>query len=89
MDAVIWRRSVELLGIVAAGDAAVGLAFPQRHTALWSGGPSWFRRLAAPLMSRPGLVRLLSLAELAAGLWIAHSQYRDKPGHGPSGSDVV
>jgi hypothetical protein len=55
------------------GDAVLGLVQPKAHCLLWS-GPGPFGEMARWFASRPGLVRAIAAAELAAGLWIALGQ---------------
>jgi hypothetical protein len=72
MDYAMWTaRTMDMLGIVLRGDGVVGLLNPQRHTRLWRHGPDTYRRILDGLLERPGLTRVLSAAEVAAGVWVA------------------
>ena len=69
------RQLREFLAILMIGDGVIGLAAPRRHSLLWRFGPEGYKRIMADFAERPVLVRVLSAASVAAGLWLALSQY--------------
>lgn len=71
------RRAAETLAILAIGDAVIELVSPRRHSLLWEAGPEASRRVARFFAENPNLMRLLGLAQLGFGLWLAGRQYRE------------
>jgi len=67
-------RVVETLGLVLIGDGLVGLFDTRRHMRLWRRGPEPYQETMDALMNKPDAVRLLSLAEIAFGFWLASRQ---------------
>lgn len=63
--------AAEAAAIGLIGDGVVGALIPARHARRWEVGPSWWKRLMHPFAARPQLTRVLAVAELAAGLWVA------------------
>lgn len=61
----------EIVGIALIGDGVVGALIPHRHVARWNAGPALWQRTLAPLAGHPQRTRVVAIAELAAGLWIA------------------
>ena len=72
------RRVKDLVAIVMAGDGVVGLVAPRRHSLLWKVGPEGYRGLMRWFADRPGVVRLLAVAELGLGLALALRQYAEE-----------
>ena len=74
----LWeRRAAETFAILAIGDAVVEVVYPRRHSLLWEAGPEGTRRVARFFAENPNLMRLLGLAQLGLGLWLAGRQYRE------------
>jgi hypothetical protein len=71
------RRAAETFAILAVGDAVIELVSPRQHSLLWEAGPGWSRRVARFFAENPNLMRLLGLAQLGFGLWLAGRQYRE------------
>jgi len=71
------RRAAETFAILAIGDAVVEVVYPRRHSLLWEAGPEGTRRVARFFAENPNLMRLLGLAQLGFGLWLAGRQYRE------------
>jgi hypothetical protein len=69
-------RIAEVLGIMMIGEGVVGALFPTRYSVFWSIGPKWMRKVATGLAQRPKTTRMICLAEVAAGLWIAAGELR-------------
>ncbi len=65
------NRLKDIAAMLLVGDAVLAFAMPEKRVRLWHSGPGWWERLVAPLRERPDLVRLLSVAEAGAGLWLA------------------
>ena len=61
----------DLGGIALVGDGVVGTLIPARHTRRYQTGPSPWRSAMRFFVKRPGLTRVLAVAEVAAGLWVA------------------
>lgn len=69
------RRAAETFAVLAIGDAVIELISPRQHSLLWEAGPEWSRRVARFFAENPNLMRLLGLAQLGFGLWLAGRQY--------------
>jgi hypothetical protein len=72
------KQLKEALAILMVGDGVIGLIAPRRHSLLWKFGPKSYRRVIADFAERPILVRLLSVASVGAGLWLALRQYEER-----------
>jgi hypothetical protein len=70
------RRAAETFAVLVIGDAVIEIASPRQHSLLWEAGPAWSRRVARFFAENPNLMRLLGLAQLGFGLWLAGRQYR-------------
>jgi hypothetical protein len=68
------KRLKESLAIVLIGDGAVAFLDPDRHNRLWKKGPQPYQKVMREFVQRPGLTRLLSVLEIALGLWLASRQ---------------
>ena len=73
-SSMIYRRLVELLGILMIGDAVMALLRPRRHVSLWDCGPKWAREAAHYFEKNRELTRAVAVAELAAGVCISSLQ---------------
>ena len=71
------RRAAETFAILTIGDAVVEVVSPRQHSLLWEAGPEGTRRVARFFAENPNLMRLLGLAQLGFGLWLAGRQYRE------------
>ena len=69
--ATIANRSIEILALAMIGEGALGLIQPERYLRFWRIGPKPLRDFIDWLIDRPDLVRALSGAEVAFGLWLA------------------
>jgi hypothetical protein len=69
------RRIKETLGLLMIGDGALCLAYPQKHTQPWSGGPAILQKAMQPFVHNPALTRSLGLISIGFGLWMAGRQY--------------
>ena len=72
----IAERSLEVLGLMLIGEGVVGAIFPTRYSLFWKIGPQWMRNTVTALAERAKTTRLLCVAEIAAGLWIAARELR-------------
>lgn len=70
MDAV-GRRVAESAAMLMIGEGVVALWKPQAHCRLWHGRRAGWSRFIRFFGERPGLVRVLAAAEIAAGLWLS------------------
>ena len=70
------RRIKELLAILTIGDGVVALLFPGGHARLWKMGPEWLQRSTEWVAAHPNLLRLMSLSQIAWGVWLALQQHR-------------
>lgn len=68
-------RVKELGAILMIGDGVVGALAPRRHTRLWLDGPRPYRNAMKPFVRNPELTRLLSVAQVALGVWWASRQW--------------
>jgi hypothetical protein len=64
------------LAILFVGDGVVAAIVPARHARRWRFGPRWSRRWMDWYAARPGVTRVLGLAEAAIGVWLATSTER-------------
>lgn len=58
----------ESIAMMAIGDGVLGALFPVQHATRWDVGPDMWRKYMRFYADRPELTRLLSLAEVAAGI---------------------
>ena len=68
------RQVAELAALFIVGDGVLTATGPQRHLALWSGGPRWYRNFAEALRKRPNTTRCLGIAAVALGIFWASWQ---------------
>lgn len=71
---LLKNRLVETLGLILIGDGMVGLFDTRRHMRLWRRGPEPYQKVMESLINKPGVVRLLSGAEITLGFWLASRQ---------------
>jgi hypothetical protein len=71
------RRIKETFAIITIGDGVIELLAPKQHSLLWEAGPGSTRKLARFFADNPNYMRLLGASQIAFGLWLALSQYRD------------
>ncbi len=64
-------HSMEILALAMIGEGIVGLLRPQRYLLFWKVGPTWLRDTAKALAEHREATRLMCLAEIGLGLWIA------------------
>ena len=75
----MWsRRLKETFAIITIGDWVVELAAPMRHSLLWVSGLESARKVARFFAGNPNYKRLLSLAQIGFGIWLAFRQYREE-----------
>jgi hypothetical protein len=74
----MWARRIkETFAIIAIGDGAIELLAPREHSLLWGVGPESVRRTARFFAEKPNYMRLLGVAQIAFGVWLALRQYED------------
>jgi hypothetical protein len=61
--------------MMTIGDGVLAMLEPRRHVALWRSGPRLWRKTLTPFIRRPELTRLLGLAGIGFGLWLASRQH--------------
>lgn len=71
---MLIRRVTEAFAMMMIGDSVLSLVNPQRHLSLWQDGPRWWEKSVGPFVRHPGSTRLLGLAGLGLGLWLAQRQ---------------
>jgi hypothetical protein len=77
--AAVWpRRLKETFAVITIGDGAIELIAPKEHSLLWESGPQGARKVARFFADNPSYMRLLGLAQLGFGVWLALRQYREK-----------
>ena len=75
----MWaRRLKETFAIVTIGDGIVELLAPTEHSLLWDAGPEGVRKAARFFADNPNYMRLLGLAQIAFGVWLALRQYSEE-----------
>lgn len=72
------RRLKETLAIVAIGDGVIEVLAPREHSLLWETGPESARKVARFFADNPNHMRLLGVAQVALGVWLALRQYRER-----------
>lgn len=76
MNPQVMDRTKEMVGLVLIGDGVLAAAWPEKHALLWLQGPEAWREMVRPFAQNPGVTRLLGLAELGVGLWLARQSMR-------------
>ncbi len=71
---MLYRRLIEVLGILLIGDSVMALWRPTRYSLLWHAGPPWWRTLARYFARHRDVTRAVAATELAVGLWLASRQ---------------
>jgi hypothetical protein len=75
----VWsRRLKETFAVITVGDGAIELIAPRKHSLLWQAGPQGARKVARFFADKPSYVRLLGLAQIGFGVWLALRQYREE-----------
>jgi hypothetical protein len=70
------RRFFDVLAVLSVGDGLLWVVAPRRRGLLWLPGPASVRRLIEGVtLRRPWLARLISGAQVAAGVWVALRAY--------------
>ncbi len=69
------RRLLETFAIVTIGDGAIEVLAPREHSLLWVVGPEGARKVASHFAENPNQMRLLGVAQVAFGIWLALRQY--------------
>ena len=64
-------RTKEMIGLMLIGDGVLAAAWPEEHALLWLQGPELWREMVRPFAENPNVTRLLGIAELGVGLWLA------------------
>ncbi len=77
------KRWQHFAAMVLIGDGVMALVHPQRDAAAWHGGPAPWRSLMTALHDRPGLTRLIGVAQIVGGVCWAMRQER-RPSESPS-----
>ena len=74
----MWaRRLKETFAIITVGDGVIELIAPREHSLLWEMGPEGTRRVARFFADNPNCMRLLGLAQVGFGVWLALRQYEN------------
>jgi hypothetical protein len=73
--AMISERLAETVAMMAIGDGALCAVRPERHTKLWLGGPAWWGRMWRPVVDHPNFTRVLGLAGIGFGYWLASREW--------------
>ncbi len=74
----MWsRRLKETLAVITVGDGVIELLAPREHSLLWDVGPEGVRKVARFFADNPNYMRLLGLAQIGFGIWLALRQYRE------------
>lgn len=77
MSNQVGDRIKEMMGIMLIGDGVLAAAWPRQHSLLWLSGPRVWRDAVRPFADNPNMTRVLGLAELAFGIWLARDSMRD------------
>ena len=60
--------------MVLIGDGVMALVHPSKDAHAWNKGPRLWRKLMSGLAERPGLTRVIGVAQVAGGVWWALRQ---------------
>lgn len=60
----------ELGLMMMIGDAVAGIVQPRKHCRRWEFGPKRYRKLVRKFTDHPQMTRMLSIAGVAAGVWL-------------------
>jgi hypothetical protein len=72
----MWKRRFwETFAIVTIGDGVIEVLAPREHSLLWEIGPG--EGVARFFAEHPTYMRILGVAQIAFGVWLALRQYRD------------
>ena len=75
----MWsRRFKETFAIITVGDGIIALIAPREHSLLWESGPEGARKVARFFADNPNYMRILGLAQISFGVWLALRQYREE-----------
>ncbi len=75
----MWSaRLKETVAITIIGDGVIELLAPRQHSLLWVSGPESARKVARFFADNPNYMRLLGLAQIGFGVWLAFRQYREE-----------
>ena len=75
----MWaRRLKETFAIITIGDGVIELIAPREHSLLWDAGPESVRKVARFSADNPNYMRLLGMAQIGFGIWLALRQYREE-----------
>ena len=69
------ERILETLAMLSIGDGVLCAISPERHTKLWLRGPTWWRRAVRPAVDHPEVTRMLGLAGVGFGFWLASREW--------------
>lgn len=72
---MISERIAETVAMLAIGDGLLCAVRPEQHTGLWLRGPDWWRRTMEPFVDHPNVTRVLGLAGIGFGVWLASRQW--------------
>ena len=61
------------------GDGVIGMVKPRWHSLHWDIGPESFQTAMEKLARNPAKARLLYIAEIGVGTWLATRQTPEKP----------
>lgn len=78
----VTDRTKEMIGLMFIGDGVLAAAWPREHALLWLQGPEWWRDIVRPFAENPNVTRLLGIAEVGVGLWLAR-QSMNRSAHEP------
>lgn len=71
---MLSRRLIETVAMLTIGDSVLCMLSPRRHLSIWQEGPEWWKRPAETLARYSTVTRVLGLAGLGFGLWLAWRQ---------------
>ena len=75
----MWSaRLKETIAITIIGDGVIEFLAPRQHSLLWVSGPESARKVARFFAANPNYMRLLGLAQIGFGVWLAFRQYREE-----------
>ncbi len=73
-----WKRVEHFAAMVLIGDGVMALVHPSRDAHAWKKGPRAWRHLMDELAKQPALTMAIGATQVAAGVWWALSQNKQR-----------
>ncbi len=71
---IVSKRWQHFSAMVLIGDGMMAVIHPEKDAMAWKRGPRPWQELMQKLHERPGLTRVIGVAQIAGGIWWALRQ---------------